>query len=118
MSSTASILLIVESDPRTSHRPAEAIRIAAGIAAWKNVAVHLCLRGPAPFLLSGDPEEIIDGDSLHEYLPVLRRTHVPVWIETPPDIKPKITSPVLPCQMISRRNLALIATQTASVFNF
>ena len=37
------LLLLVTSDPRTSARPAEAVRIAAGIGAWKKADVTLYL---------------------------------------------------------------------------
>ena len=39
-------LVIVETDPRTSARAAEGIRIAAGIGVWKKTDVTLLLRGP------------------------------------------------------------------------
>ena len=35
-------LVIIETDPRTSARPAEAIRIAAGIGVWKKTDVCQC----------------------------------------------------------------------------
>jgi len=64
-------LFIVTSDPRRSHRPAEAIRIAAGVAAWKKVAVHVHLRGPAVLCLDEFPEELVQGNNIERYLPVL-----------------------------------------------
>jgi hypothetical protein len=64
-------LFIVTSDPRTSHRPAEAIRIAAGVAAWKKVAVHLYLRGAAVKCLDEFADELVQGNNIERYLPTL-----------------------------------------------
>ncbi len=62
------LLFIIDSDPRTSPRPAEAVRIAAGISAWKKVHVDVCLRGPAELIAGEDAEFLIDGDNLSEHL--------------------------------------------------
>ncbi len=45
------VLIVVDGDPRTSHRPAEALRVAAGLATWLGHAVTVCLTGPAAELL-------------------------------------------------------------------
>ena len=62
-------LFIITTDPRRSHRPAEAIRIAAGVGAWKKVATHLYFRGPAVLCLSEFPDELVQGGNIERYLP-------------------------------------------------
>src|SRR6266498_3809879 len=69
---TPGILFIVTSDPRTSPRPAEAVRIAAGVGAWRKVAVTIYLRGAAVLALSEFPEDLADGDNFSRYLPLMR----------------------------------------------
>jgi sulfur relay (sulfurtransferase) DsrF/TusC family protein len=66
------LLFIIDSDPQSSHRPAEAVRIAAGIAAWKQVEVSLYFRGAASLALTDEAESLIDGDNFTRYLPILR----------------------------------------------
>lgn len=62
-------LFIVTSDPRRSHRPAEAIRIAAGVGAWKKVATHLYFRGAAVLCLGEFVDDLVQGGSIERYLP-------------------------------------------------
>ncbi len=65
------VLFVVDGDPRVSHRPAEAIRIAAGVAAWKKVDVEIYLHGAAVLTLAEWTDELVDGDSLEQCLPLL-----------------------------------------------
>ena len=53
-------LVVIETDPRSSARPAEGIRIAAGIGAWKKTDVTLLLRGPAAYSLQEFADELVD----------------------------------------------------------
>ena len=64
-------LFIIETDPRSSPRPAEAIRIAAGVAVWKSVIVKVYLREAAILMLSGSRERLLDEDNFAQYLPLL-----------------------------------------------
>jgi hypothetical protein len=64
-------LFLVTSDPRTSGRPAEAVRIAAGVAAWEKVEVNIYFYSAAVLALGEFPDELIDGDIYGQYLPVL-----------------------------------------------
>ena len=67
----AGVIFIVASNPRTSPRPAEAVRIAAGVGAWRKVAVTVYLRGDAVLALSEYPDELADGDHFRRYLPLV-----------------------------------------------
>ena len=64
------ILLMIESDPRQSPRPAEAMRVAAGLLPWGKVEPVLYLHGQALQLLDSslDAEEWMDGEGLREHL--------------------------------------------------
>jgi hypothetical protein len=68
---TPGVLFIVTSDPRTCTRPAEAVRIAAGVGAWRKVAVTVYLRGAAVLALGEFPDELADGDNFSRYLPLV-----------------------------------------------
>lgn len=74
-------LFIVASDPRTSPRPAEAVRIAAGVAAWKKTNVRLYLHGPAILALGEWVDELVDEDNFTRYLPILADGAKPVLVE-------------------------------------
>lgn len=64
------VLFIVTGDPRVSPRPAEAIRIAAGVGTSEKIEAVLYLRGPAVLALGEHAEELVDGDNFIQYLPL------------------------------------------------
>jgi hypothetical protein len=75
-------LVIIETDPRTSPRPAEAIRIAAGIGVWKKTDVTLLLRGPvAGYSLQEYADELVDEDNFTRYLPLVAESQRPIYLE-------------------------------------
>jgi hypothetical protein len=71
-------LFVITSDPRTSHRPAEAVRIAAGVGAWKKVAVSLYLHGAAARILDEATGDFVDEEHIARYLPMLERERIHV----------------------------------------
>jgi len=74
-------LVIIETDPRSSPRPAEGIRIAAGIGVWKKTEVTLLLRGPAGYSLQEYADELIDEDNFVRYLPLVAEAPRPIYLE-------------------------------------
>lgn len=74
-------LVMIETDPRTSSRPAEGIRIAAGIGVWKKTDVTLLLRGPAGYSLQEYADELIDEDNFTRYLPLVVESPRPIYVE-------------------------------------
>ena len=81
MSLLSKTLVMIETDPRTSARPAEGVRIAAGIGAWKKTEVTLLLRGPAAYSLQEYPDELIDEDNFTRYLPIVIEGPRPIYVE-------------------------------------
>ena len=74
-------LVLIETDPRTSARPAEGIRIAAGIGAWRKTDVTLLLRGPAGYSLQEYADELVDEDNFTRYLPLVAESPRPIYVE-------------------------------------
>ena len=73
---------MIETDPRSSARPAEGIRIAAGIGAWKKTDVTLVLRGPvAGYSLQEYADELVDEDNFTRYLPFVVEAPRPIYLE-------------------------------------
>lgn len=75
------LLLLVTSDPRTSARPAEAIRIAAGVGAWKKADVTLYLHGLAVLSAGEWVDELQEEDNFTRYLPIVADFGRPVYIQ-------------------------------------
>ena len=75
------VLFIVTTDPRVSARPAEAIRIAAGVGAWQKVDPVLYLRGHAVLALGDDAEELVEGENFARYLPIVRESSPTIHVQ-------------------------------------
>lgn len=73
-------LVIVSSDPRESGRPAEGIRIAAGVGTWKKTEITLLLRGPAGYSLGEYVDELVDEDNFTRYLPIVAELGRPIYL--------------------------------------
>jgi hypothetical protein len=64
-------LFWIESDPEVSPRASEAVRIAAGLAAWKDAIVDVAFIGPAAKALEPWPGDLVDGNIFQQHLPTL-----------------------------------------------
>ena len=113
-----SLLFIVASDPRTSARPAEAVRIAAGVGAWQKAEVHLYLRGAAVLALSEFADELIDEDNFTRYLPMLRHGDQRLWVQKGNPLLADLGQPALPFEEIDDAQLARRCAASSHVLRF
>lgn len=90
MAATLSITLVIREDPRLSHRPVEALRIALGLAAGEN-PITVVLIGQAVQLLAEETDDIVDGEILEKYLPSFQHLAIPFVLilpaGPPPDLQ-------------------------------
>jgi hypothetical protein len=112
------LLVIVTSDPRTSGRLAEAIRIAAGVGVWKQARIDVYLHGPAVLALSETPDDLIDSDSFTRYLPILAESGRPIYVERGASWLAQIAESVLPYQEVTKQELAEVAATNKYVMQF
>ncbi|MFO1459202.1 MAG: hypothetical protein U1G08_07305 [Verrucomicrobiota bacterium] len=115
---TPTVLMLVTSDPRTSPRPAEAIRIAAGVGTWKKASVILYLHGPAVLALSEFVDELVDEDNFNRYLPILRDLGHPVYVEAGATHLADLGETPVPFQETNSSVLAALLEQATSVLRF
>jgi hypothetical protein len=73
------VLFVVSSDPRVSHRPAEAVRIAAGVGAWEMADIKIYLHGAAVLLLGEG--RLVDEDGVRRHLGMLAESRRPIYVE-------------------------------------
>ena len=114
----SSALFIITGDPRLSPRPAEAIRIAAGVGSWKKTAVHVYLRDAAVLALGEGPDELVDGDDLGQCLPILREWGRPIYVQRGASTLAQLGQPSLPFEEIDDGRLAALAAGCAVVLRF
>lgn len=74
------LAVVIREDPRVTHRPVEALRIALGLVAGTHT-VTVVLLGEAWRLISEDTEDIVDVDILEKYLPSLEHLEVPFLLQ-------------------------------------
>jgi len=82
------IAVIIQEDPRKTHRPVEALRIALGLVAGSHQTTVILL-GEAFRLLGEDTDDIIDVDILEKYLPSIAQLKIPFILQCTPD-QPKV----------------------------
>lgn len=112
------VLVVVTSDPRTNPRPAEAVRIAAGVAAWRKAIVRLHLQGPAVLCLSEFPDELMDEDNFTRYLPLLGDLGHPVTVEHGSRHLAELGEAPVPFEQADASALASLVSQATSVLRF
>ena len=78
------IAVVIQEDPRTTHRPVEALRIALGLVAGTH-ATTVVLLGEANRLLHDDVDDIVDSDILEKYLPSVQHLELPFVLQTGTD---------------------------------
>lgn len=114
---TPKILLVVDSDPRASARPAEAMRLAAGLGAWKNMELQLYFTGDALWAFD-ESVEVCDGEIIRRCLPLLTEADSPLLV--PPGGKPfvqRASAPVF-CRELDAAAIAAIAAESHCVLRF
>ena len=109
-----SLLVVVASDPRASHRPAEAIRLAAGVAAWRNVAVTLFFTGAGGAAVSGDCDDFVDEESYTRYLPMFVESGGRVYVES----TTVASNSELPHEKLPRQQFAALPSKMTYLFRF
>jgi sulfur relay (sulfurtransferase) DsrF/TusC family protein len=75
------VLFIISSDPRHSGKTAEAIRIAAGVSAWKKTYVSVYLRDEAVLALAEDTTDLVNEDNFTRYLPMLADNNCAIYVQ-------------------------------------
>jgi hypothetical protein len=115
---TPKVLFIITGDPQISPRPAEAIRIAAGVGAWQQVKVTVYLRGSAVLVLCPSAEEFPDADHYARYLPMLAERESSVFVQEGAPEAESLGEAVLPYQTLSEAGLAEMAANSDYVLRF
>jgi len=112
------LLILITSDPRTSHRPAEAIRIAAGVGVWKRAEVIIYLREPAVLALSEDTETFLDDENYARYLPLVRDSGRPIYVQRGAALLPKAGETSFKFEELDDDELAGLAAGSTYVMRF
>lgn len=78
------IAVVIQEDPRKSHRPVEALRIALGLASGSHVTTVVLL-GEAVRLLGDETDDILDIEILEKYLPSIEQLEILFILQDTPE---------------------------------
>ena len=115
---TPQVLFVITSDPRSSHRPAEAIRIAAGVSVWQRSKITVYLRGPAILSLSPAPEALVDAECFSRYLPILAESGQRFQVQAGSSFLSAVSPSALPWQAVSDPQLADLSARSTYLLHF
>jgi hypothetical protein len=75
------VVVVIQEDPRKTHRPVEALRIALGLVAGSH-STTVVLLGESVRLLHEDIDDIVDVDILEKYLPSIHHLEIPFILQS------------------------------------
>jgi hypothetical protein len=113
-----SALFIITGDPRASARPAEAIRIAAGVGAWKKIDITVYLRGAAVLALGEYVDELVDEDNYTRYFPIVGEFGRPIYVQQGAPPLKELGAATLKFEEIDDARLAALAAEHSCVLRF
>jgi hypothetical protein len=73
------IVVLIQTDPSSTHRAAEGIRIALGLSTGPN-PLTIILLGKALILLTDEAFDSTEGEILEKHLPVIQELEIPILI--------------------------------------
>ena len=112
------VLFIIEGDPRSSGKPAEAIRIAAGVGTWKKTDITVYLRGAGVLALSEYADEFVDEDNYTRYFPIVADFGRPIFVQKGAPLLNEVGDSPLPFEEIDDSRLAEMCARSKYVLRF
>jgi sulfur relay (sulfurtransferase) DsrF/TusC family protein len=112
------VLFIIEGDPRSSAKPAEAIRIAAGVGTWKKTDITVYLRGDGVLALSEYADEFVDEDNYTRYFPIVADFGRPIYVQKNAPLLKEIGDSPMTFEEIDDAQLAGICAKSKYVLRF
>jgi hypothetical protein len=112
------VLFIITGDPRSNRRPAEAIRIAAGVGVWKRARITIYLRDAAVLALSEHSDGLVDEEHYRRYFPLTRESGSPVYVQGGAACLAHIGQTQFQFEEIDDTDLARLAGQHQYVLRF
>jgi len=74
------VLVVVDADPRTDGRVAEAVRMAGGVGVWGQVEFHVVLRGAAARAIGAGAVDFPNGKMYGQFIGMIREKGGKVWV--------------------------------------
>lgn len=115
---TPKLLFIVTGDPRKSPKPAEAIRIAAGVGTWRRTEITMYFRDDAVLALSEYADEFVDEDNYTRYLPIVRDFGRPIYVQKGAPLLGELGESAFSFEELDEDQLSRLAAESNYVLRF
>jgi len=112
------ILVVIDADPRSNTRVAEAVRTAGGVSVWQQVEMNVVLRGPAAGVVGESAGQLPDGQMYKQFVPMIRENGGRVHLMPDPETMEGISASELVENNIKEPELAELAAQADYVMRF
>ncbi len=112
------VLIIITSDPRVSPRPAEAVRIAAGVGTWQRAAVSVYLRGDAVMALDEPSGALVNGEDFAGHWRMMAGAGQAVYVQEKADALRTLAAPAVQFTEIPDGQLAELSSSQNYVLRF
>ena len=112
------ILVVIDADPRSNRRVAEAVRTAGGVSVWQQVEMSVVLCGPAAAAVGEGAGQLSEGRMFKQFLPMVRENGGRVHLMPDPETMESIDATELVENNLKEPELAELAAQADYVMRF
>ena len=112
------ILVVIDADPRSNPRVAEAVRTAGGVSVWQQLEMSVVLCGPAAAAVGEAAGQLSEGRMFKQFLPMVRENGGRVHLMPDPETMEGIDASELVENNIKEPELAELAAQADYVMRF
>ena len=109
---------MIDTDPRSNPRVAEAVRTAGGVSVWQQVEISVVLGGPAAAAVGEGAGQLSEGRMFKQFLPMVRENGGSVHLMPDPETMEGIDATELVENNIKEPALAELAAQADYVMRF
>ena len=112
------ILVVIDADPRSNPRVAEAVRTAGGVSVWQQVEMSVVLCGPAAGVVGDGAGKMFEERMFKQFLPMVRKNGGRVYLMPDPETMESIDAAELVENNLKEPELAELAAQADYVMRF
>ena len=112
------ILVVIDADPRSNPRAAEAVRTAGGVSVWQQVEMSVVLCGPAAGVVGDGARQMSEERMFKQFLPMVRENGGRGYLMPDPETMEGINAAELVENNLKEPELAELAAQADYVMRF
>ena len=109
---------MIDADPRSNTRVAEAVRTAGGVSVWQQVEMSVVLCGPAAGVMGEGAGQLSEGRMFKQFFPMVRENGGRVYLMPDPETMEGIDATELVENNIKEPAFAELAAQADYVMRF